>query len=225
MKNQKVASVGALLIAGILAVFAINAVTENYEIIQKGQILEYTSGKIYQVRLFDKFDFYAEPEVRPSNDVLVSVVLFGIGFIALTFAFLQYHSRRKAEDKVLPFFIVLSVGAIYLGADELFGIHESLGHNMQFLSRVPGVHRPDDMIIALYAIPALAFLVYFRKVLLKARGTLKYFVAAILLFLLAAASDLAAIGKIEEILEMLCVFVILFGTLAFGRSVLLDDEG
>ena len=226
MKNQQVAKVGALLIVGVLVVFAISVVFENYEVIQKGELLDYTSGgTIYQVRFFDEFDIYLEPEVRPSDDVLVSIVLFGIGFIALTFAFLQYHNRRKAGDRVLPFFVILSVGAMYLASDELFGIHESLGHNMQFLMLIPGVHRPDDMVIASYGFFALAFLVYFRKVLLKARGTIKYFVAAMLLFILAAASDLVAIGKIEEILEVLCVFVILFGTLAFGRSVLLDNEG
>lgn len=223
MKNQQVATVGALLIVGVLAVLAINIVSDNYEVIAKGELLDYTSGgTIYQVRLFDRFEFYAEPEVRPSDDVLVSIVLFGIGFIALTFAFLQYHSRRKSEDRVLPFFVVLSLGAMYLASDELFGIHESLGHNMQFLMLIPGVHRPDDMVIASYGIFALAFLAYFRKVLLKARGTLKYFVAAMVLFVMAAASDLVA-GKAEEILEVLSVFVILFGTLAFGRSVLLDD--
>jgi len=226
MTNQQIAKTGALLIAGVLAVFVINVVFENYEVIQKGELLEYTSGgTIYQVRLFDKFDFYAEPEVRPSDDVLVSVVLFGIAFIALTFAFLEYHRRRQSENKVFPFFVVLFAGAIYLASDELFGIHESLGHNMQFLMRIPGIHRPDDVIVASYGFFALAFIVYFRNVLLKARGTLRYFVAAFVLFLLAAASDIVAIGKIEEILEVLCVFVILYGTLAIGRSVFLDDEG
>lgn len=223
MKIHQVATVGAFLIVGILAISAIGLALENYEVVAKGELLDYTSGgTIYHVRLFDRFEFYAEPEVRPSDDVLVSIVLFGIGFIALTFAFLQYHSRHKAEDRTLAFFVVLSLGAAYLACDELFGIHESLGHNMQFLMRIPGVHRPDDAVIASYGIFALAFLVYFRKVLLKARGTLKYFVVAMALFLLAAASDLVA-SRAEEFLEVLCVFTILYGTLAVGRSVLLDN--
>ena len=224
MTNQQVLKVGAVLIAGVLALFAIVLVFGNYEVIQKGQLLEYTGGTIYQVRLFDKFDVFAEPEVRPTDDVLVSIVLFGIGFIALTFAFLEYFNRRIVEDRVFLFFVVLSVGAFYLASDELFGIHESLGHNMQFLRLVPGVSRPDDLIVASYGVFALAFIVYFRKVVLKARSTFRYFVAAFLLFLLAAASDLVAIGVIEEILEVLSVFAILYGTLALGRAVFFDVE-
>ena len=224
MTNQFIVKICALLFAGVLAVIAIVLTYGDYEVIEKGQLLEYSRGMIYHIRLFGELDLYVEPEVRPTDDVLVSIVLFGIGFIAVTFAFLEYGNRRRDEERVFLFFVVLATGAFYLASDELFGIHESLGHNLPFLGRIPGVRRPDDVIIALYGIPALFFVVYFRRLLLNARGSFPYFLAAVVLFFLAAASDIFTLGKVEEILEVLSVFAILYGTLSFGRSVLLNID-
>ena len=181
----------------------------------KGNILPYTTGYIYELQILGKYRFYVEPEVRLTSDVVNAIILLGIAYISVTFASIVHALEGPGISSRLQFFVTMSVGTFYLAADELFGIHESLGHNMQFLLEIPGVHRPDDLIIAAYTIPALAFLYYFRSILLKARRPLLFFSAAVLLFVMAAIADSAASG-IEEIAEIFVGILLLSGTISLG---------
>ena len=91
------------------------------------------------------------------------------------------------------------------------GGHESLGHNLRFLATLPGVHRPDDVIVALYALAALAFLVVFRRIILSSIGARLAFGVAVVPLVLAPAADVLAIGQTEELLEALASMLLLAG--------------
>lgn len=185
-------------------------VTKNYEVVDEGRLLPYTSANVVKARFFDTFTLYVAAYERPRPpDVLNAFTLaMAAGICLLMLAFL---ARARSDLRRLnAFFVVGWLGLAYLAVDELLAVHETLGHNMQFLTRVPGVHRPDDLIIAAYVVPALAVFVAFRRLILSSRAVAMLFGAAAGFFLLAGFFDLVGIG-IDELLEPLSSLCLLLG--------------
>ena len=113
------------------------------------------------------------------------------------------HARRR----LVGFYLIVAAGLGFAGVDELFAIHESVGHNLQFLADVPGVSRPDDLVIALYLVPTVLFAYLYRDLFGSDRRAATALAAGIAVFALAAAADLAGV-KAEEYLELvsgLCI--------------------
>ncbi len=82
------------LIVTVLIAF-VGLMLKNYEVLEKGQLLDYTNGLIYKVRIFDKYTFFVELERhRLDRDVFNSYLLSGIAFISLTYAFLLFQFKR-----------------------------------------------------------------------------------------------------------------------------------
>lgn len=123
-----------------------------------------------------------------------------IALLALTFIRVV---RVPTRPRVQAFFLVVWLGTGFLAADELLGGHESLGHNLRFLAELPGVHRPDDAIVALYVPAAVAFIVVFRRIILASKGARIGFGVAVALLVLAAVADVLGVGQTEELLEAL----------------------
>lgn len=220
----RLVGLSAAVVIGLgLVVFAYQFLTD-YEVLEKGQLFSYTTAKIYKVRFGGWMTLYVAPELPPWHyrDLLNAYVLTGVAFVSLTFAVLLWTSGHRAGSASLRLFLVAFVGISCLVADELLGLHESLGHNMQFFLRLPLVHRPDDALMVLMAIPAGVFLVYFRSVLLASRRAVITFAAAALGFLLAAAADVLAL-PIEEGLEVLVSVVLLVGMFFLGLHYLRSD--
>jgi hypothetical protein len=193
----------------------------NFDIVREGQILPYTDHNVYEVSIAGLVNFYVQPELRLSDDIITSVIFLGACFISLTFAAILI-SHGKSSRHVISFLLLLSAGMFYLAADESFGIHESLGHNMQFLAKIPGMTHPDDFIIVMYGLIFLIFLYYYRSVFINKRRPLLYYAAALLLVALAAISD-AIEFPLEEVVEMAVVVCVLLGTMSLGLSIL-DEE-
>lgn len=212
----------AAVLLGLGALYFAYQFLTDYEVLEKGQLLSYTTGKIYKVRFGGGLTLYVAPELPPwqYKDLLNAYVLTGVAFVALTFAvLLRTVSGHGAGSASLRLFLVMFVGISCLVADEVLGLHESIGHNMQFLLGLPGVHRPDDVLTVLMGIPVAAFLVYFRSTLLASRRAVIAFAAAGLGFLLAAVSDVLAL-PIEEGLEVVVSACLLVGVFFLGLHYL-----
>lgn len=202
---------GLATVAGLLAVAALSG---HYEVLAKGQLLPYTEARVYRVRFFDRFDLWVEPEHRPSADALTAYFLTGLAFVSLAFAWLLH---RLGDRRTAPMFALMFLGGSYLAADEYLGLHESIGHNLQFLATLPGVKRPDDVVIALYTVPAALFAWAYRRPLSISRPALTLLAGGAVLFVTAALADLASAPG-EELLEVGAAFVILLAVAETGLA-------
>ncbi len=215
MKNAHLIYLVGLGAAALALVLVAYLALTNYEVVEKGKILPYTNGYVYRILIADKYTVFVEPEIRLRSDVFNAAILIGVAYISLTFAAILHVQQSIYTHRHFAFFVLMSAGMFFLAADELLGIHESIGHNVQFLTKIPGISRPDDLIIALYAIVAILFLFSFRSLFSDARRPLQYFSAALGVFVVAAVADLATI-PFEEIIELVAGTLILAGIISFG---------
>jgi hypothetical protein len=160
---------GVIAVVIVLAAGAI-LVGSTYRIVDEGELLSYTAGYVYRVELLGMFELWAEPEVKARIDVFNSLVLVSLSSMALLAAILIEVASPDASPKTRRFFLATWIGLGFLGLDELLGVHESVGHNLQFLRELPAVDRPDDAVFALYVVPAAVYIAYFRNTIAARAG-------------------------------------------------------
>jgi hypothetical protein len=204
---------GNLRTFGFIAVVALLAaavilVGSTYHILDEGELLEYTRGYVYKVEVLGMFELWAEPEVKPRFDVFNSLMLVSISSMALLAAILLQVVAPGAPQETHRFFLATWVGFGFLGLDELLGVHESIGHNVQFLRELPAVERPDDVVSLLYVVPAMVYLIYFRHTITASPWAPRLFGAALAIFVLAAILELGFGARWEENLEVVGVLVL-----------------
>jgi hypothetical protein len=205
---RRSAWVPALVVGVLIAMVAGSAVLlargPAYEV-RGDAAVPYDAGKVKEVRVLDSATVYVDGERKPGPSVIGGIALIVLATaafmtaVALSFA----HAGRR----LVTFYVIVAAALGFAGLDELFAIHESVGHNLQFLADVPGVSRPDDLVIALYLVPAVLFAWLYRDVLRSDRRAATALAAGIAVFAMAAAADLAGI-KAEEYLELvsgLCI--------------------
>jgi hypothetical protein len=191
-----------LVVVGILALcaLALVAVIQGSVIDRRGEAsVSYDAGTVEKVRVLDAVTVYADGEPKPGASMIA-----GIGLIVLgTAAFVTGYALRFAGARRLwKFYWLASFGFTFAGLDELFAIHESIGHNLRFLADVPGVSRPDDLVIVSYLIPVAAFAYVFRDVFLGDRRARLALAIGVGVFALSAIADLVSATKtVEEGLE------------------------
>jgi len=117
----------AVLLLAPLAGFL--SLLENYEVLEKGRLLSHTGGTVYKIRFFGAFDLFVEPDHQLDKDTLNAFILVGVAFISLTFAFLLAWLKGSNRRDIVRFNILMFLGMSWLAADELLGIHETVGHN------------------------------------------------------------------------------------------------
>jgi hypothetical protein len=185
---------------------------QTYEVVEKGQLVDYSEGTIYRIEVFG-VELLAEKEVTPSLDVANSLALWTIACLALASALILHSLVGREARRTQVFFGLIALGAAFLSLDELFGIHESLGHNVQWLEGVLGSSQPDGPIQVGYALLALVFVVVFRDLLLSSRAALVLFAAAGLSIATALAGDGRAFlsTKAEDSLELLAAALLVAG--------------
>lgn len=205
---------GVLLLAPLAGFLA---VLENYEVIEKGQLLSHTGGLVYRIRFFDRFELLIEPDHQLDKDILNAFILVGVAFMSLTFGVVLSWLRRNQYSEVVRFNMLMFLGMSWLAADELLGIHETLGHNLMFLAKLPHIDRPDDVIILLYAIPAAYVLVRFRKTIFASRRALALMGVALAFYVLAAFSDVFKL-PVERLAELACSACIITAVMFLGLS-------
>ena len=206
MKTYAALAAGVAITAlGLLMFLAPTA----YEVVDKGTDLRpYKAGVVYKIRVADSVTFYAAEESRPDMDVISGSALVALSAASLIVALLL--GAKKGSRRVRSFYLFATAGLAYLAFDEYFAIHETIGLNMTFLSEVPGIERPDDLVISLYVIPALAFLYSFRDVLMQSQRAVKFFGGAITAFFLAGLSDIAGLS-VDELLEVITAALMVGG--------------
>ena len=126
---------GLILIAlPVLALLVFAALaSQNYEVVSKTRL--YDSDTLYEIRLFDAFNVKAKPDVKPSPDVLNSLLLVVAATLSLGTAILL--GLVSSAPRPRRFFGIVSAGAAFLAADELMGGHETIGQNLGFLADLP----------------------------------------------------------------------------------------
>lgn len=203
MKTPAIVGLGLVFVLlGLGMFFAPSA----YEVVETGRNLRpYDSGEVYKIRLADQLTVYAAGETKPNTDAISGSALVALATAALMTSLLL--AAVDARRRLRAFYAIAAAGFAFLAFDEFFAVHETIGHNLVFLADLPGVERPDDLIIALYLVPAAAFLFYFRDLLTASRRAVGFFAAAIGAFALVGVSDLVGVAADEpfEILSAACI--------------------
>lgn len=179
-----------------------------YEVQDEGRgpgIVPYRSGLLYEVRVLDAFTLYAPEEARPEADKLSAIAL--VAATTMTLLALLLLAAARGDARLRRFFAFTTAGLALLTFDELFALHEMIGHNLRFLADVPGVERPDDLIFALYGPALLVFAWFFRDVLFAHRRPAQLFAIGAVFFAIAALGDLAGsfVDEPAEIVASACL--------------------
>jgi len=132
---------------------------------------------------------------------------------------------RSSRSRAKWCFLGIFIGAGYLAADELLAVHETLGHNLQFLRDIPGVTRPDDAIIAFYAVPAVIFVFFFRDILLASRRARILVGLGFGLFVITALADIIGEIEQEDALEPVASLFLFAGFITLAVDALLTAAG
>jgi hypothetical protein len=192
----------ALLIGAAVIGVLLIALPFVTEIVDKGRNLRpYPSDGVRKLLVLDEITIYIDSESRSVGPDLIS----GIALIALATAAamtLLLLGLAGATGRLLEFYTVTALGLLLLGLDEMAGLHESVGHNLPFLADIPGVEHPDDIIFALYWIPAVLYVVWFRDVLLGTQLTRRLFITGVVMLALAGAADVAG-SSFDDLFEVL----------------------
>jgi hypothetical protein len=139
-------------------------------------------GGIYRIRLVERLDLYANPDVRPTPSLAASFALILVAGMAATAA--RITARRDPDPATGRFFVVSALGAAFLGLDDLLGIHESIGLTVSYwFPAGPSPERIGHLVLVVYAVLAGLFLWSHRERLSRSRP-------AVSLLGLAAASSL-----------------------------------
>jgi len=195
-----------LLVAAVLVLVLIAlayAAARSAEVVAKGQLFPYSGATVYKIRFFDRWMVYIEgEEVRPSLDVFNTYVFVVISTVALSALALLRWLGILPSRRTTAFLGLMGLGALYLGIDELHGVHETIGHNLQFLSKIPGNRQPDGAVVVAYLIPVGAYLLFFRHRFLSSRVAVRLIGFAILMVLVSVLADFIGV-RADEIAEIL----------------------
>ena len=207
-------AVAVLVALAAVSLLAIAVRGSAYEVRGNASV-PYDAGTVKEVRVLGSATVYVDGEPKPGPSVIGGIALIILATAAfMTAAALSLaHARRR----LVAFYLFVCAGLGFAGIDELFAVHESVGHNLQFLVDVPGVSRPDDLVIALYLVPVLAFGYMFRDVFTSDRRAALALGAGVAFFALSSAADLAGL-KAEEYLELLSGICIATGIAVLMRT-------
>lgn len=203
MKTRALIAIAAVVAA---AGVAVAAAPSMYEVVDKGDdVRPYESGVVYKIQVADSVTVYAAEESRPDMDAISGSVLVALAVAALITSLVL---RAAGKDRRLRrFYGLASAGFALLAIDESMAIHETIGHNLLFLTDLPGIERPDDFLFAMLLVPALAFTYVYRDILFGSTTLRWLFGGAFAVFALAAGSDIASISADEplEVISGACI--------------------
>jgi hypothetical protein len=208
---------GGTLFAG--AALAIAAVKTNEVLFER----HLHGEQVLRIRVFEKLEFYVSAEARDPTleDMLNSDLLLFASSICLV-CFILMRLAAIGPPRRARFFLAGWVGTGILALDEQFALHESVGHNMDFLASLPAIEHPDDIIMAAYAIPVGLFAFYFRREIFSPRWSGVLFAVAIVVSGQAVLADVLSLG-VEEALELISSAA-LVGALLVQAVRLIQDQ-
>jgi hypothetical protein len=217
----------ALVIASVagLVLLALALMAPSlYEVQDRGRdVVPYpNTGEVYKIRVLDAVTLYADGESRPIPDKLTSAGLVAAATMTLIAALLL--NAAGAARRKRRFYAFATAGLALLALDEMFALHQTIGHNLGFLADLPGVDRPDDVVFALLGVAALAFVWAFRDVLLSRRRPTQLFAAGAAFFGVAVLGDVGSLS-IEEPAEVVAAGFMLAGLIVLTAGILRLELG
>ena len=167
-------------IAGLVLAAVITA-----EVLERGALLPYTPMTVERVRVLGGIELWVARESLVRLDILNGLIL-ATGSLGAFFAAARTGSRAP---RVFSFFLLLGLGLGFLALDEMLAVHETIGYNLDFLADVPGTNSPEDVVFALYAVPAVAFFVAYRDLIAVSVWGMRLVALGVALFGAAAVLD------------------------------------
>ena len=200
--ERGLAGAAVALLAGV-------AIARQGEELAHGNLLEaFDSYEVSRVRIFG-----AEVFVDRSaglGDLLTAVALaLAAGMLLIAAERLVPPARRA--------FAAAGWGALFLAADDLLSAHETVGHNLPVLARLPIVDHSDDVVLAAYAAIVAAFLWHHRALL--EGGDRRPWALAGIAAAFAVAHDVSPLHwrPLEETLEVLAAVAFAIGVAQVAR--------
>ncbi len=173
-------SAAALALLGLLI-----AALASAEVLARGELLPYTPMTVERVEVLGSIELWVARESLVRLDILNGAIL-ALGSLV---AFVTAARIGSRVPRTFRFFVLLGLGLAYLALDEMLALHETIGYNLEFLGDVPGTNSPEDVVFALYAIPAVAFFLVYRDLLAVSRWGLRLVILGVALFGAAAVLD------------------------------------
>ena len=121
-------------------------------------------------------------------ETLGALLLFATALYAL-------RAGRASSGQPATFSLLAGVGTFYLAVDELFSLHERLGHALYYdfgWREPPGVNHFDDLLTMVIALAGLTVVAVYRDEILRERAFARPFAAGLALFAAAIAWDARA---------------------------------
>lgn len=200
---------GGLLLAAV-------AIARQGEVIARGNLLPvFEAYEVTRVRILG-FELYVDFSTD-AGDVLTAAAL---GFAAA----LLLRAAGRLAGRPGRALRRAGWGALFLAADDLLSVHETIGHNLLALARIPVVDHPDDVVLAVYAAVVLAF-AWRERELLRGASARPWWIAAGAAAL-AVAHDVSPLHAraLEEGLEVVAAISALVGVDMLTRSHLRRAE-
>ncbi len=205
--RRLVSAAAAALLVGV-------ALLRQGEEIARGNLLAaFDSYEVARVRVLGA-ELYVDRSVD-FGDALTAVAL------ALTAALLL-RTATRLEARARGAFVTAAWGALFLAADDLLSAHETLGHNLPALARIPVVDHADDVVLAVYAAVVAAFAWRHRTML--AGADRRPWAVAAAAAILALAHDLGPLHLrlLEEGLEVVAAAALAVGVAGVARRHSVD---
>ncbi len=169
-----------IAIAGLLI-----AAVATAEVLARGELLPYSPMTVERVEVLGGIELWVARESLVRLDILNGAILALGGLVA----FLTAARIGRRVPRTFRFFVLLGLGLTYLALDEMLALHETIGYNLEFLADVPGTNSPEDVVFALYAVPAVAFFYVYRDLIAVSVWGARLVVLGVALFGAAAVLD------------------------------------
>ncbi len=163
------------------------------EIVEHDATLHYTDDAFWRVRLPFGLELHVSQMTAPHVEAVISMILFLLGGAAcLAFLFLQ-RIGVPDQGRLLAFFAVVAVGAIFLAIDELMEVNETIAANLHVLDHPPLPGRGNHDVIT-YPPAVAAFLAAFWPIL-RSSPPRAFVLWAVSIALFAVTSVLDVVGE------------------------------
>src|SRR5688500_13405621 len=120
----------AVVLGVVLAVAAgAGALASTYDVRGEADV-PYDAGTVKEVRVLDAMTVYVDGEPKPGLSVVGGIALIVLATAAFMTAVALWMA--SAARRLRAFYLLIAAGLGFAGLDELFAIHETIGHNLQF---------------------------------------------------------------------------------------------
>jgi hypothetical protein len=212
--------VGALLLAGIVVLGAVAVAGvplaedqgtlpaepgTSHDLIHQLVLLGFAKVRVQEL-VFNKFDAL--------TGFALSMVTVAAFMVAMFIRAVGGADWRRLQW----FWLLVAAGAGWLAFDELASFHESAGFTWElWFGNIPLFEYEGDLIVALYLIPATAFLILQRQLIAQSRLCVRLLIAAVVLFAINSVLDSTG-SRLDELLEMVIAGVLLVAFAALALT-------